>query len=720
MADPESTRVTVRRQQHVRTRLQDQILAWARDNASGLLRYIMELSERERGGACGCICISCAQPLIAVNAAKVQWEIRPHFRHESGTETHSCQILSARAALLASLQEGDLIVLPRLRRSVTFQGFSGTVYEGWTEVAPQQVRVGQVHFTDVTTAEIVLGDGRRLQVVVTGSASVDGAGETLIPRIEICVDDPELAAMSPDELRARLVPEIEAGSWCGHWPDADGDAAAREDAKRAAGDAFDWDEDAGDLPADLRRESLLHREVKAILERATSILVPGWKVSSTGAVETVREQPARAELAGAKLEKKLGRIIPDVIAQLTAGGELLVEVTVTNTITAERIERIRAVNMPTLEIDFSRMAGVISRDTLRELVLNNVAGKVWLHNPSDSGVARAQSGVARAQSWVARAQEQQMLDFGPGRPSTAATTKQKLRDIPATIWASRYLSAVRELARIDYEVDERELREPVRDRQAALDAVLAAADGLHVHGYPEALDHRLFDKDRTVLHRLMSIMMGHPVAYRYEKVWQVINSMLTDVTPEAKSWHALYHLAIKAREGRLGLTAQQETRLEKWRAEVRASIRAGDNLYRRDRRYDRLFALLFPDLVPDLDNVFLTRTSPNVDAPLVMDQPELVDERFFREPDSEYWIWAHKGQQRDYELELAASRARIDGWAVEETSILYHLVREKHSTSYVSTLATIVGAEVGGEPATVLRFLVRNGFIVLSRTASRA
>jgi hypothetical protein len=612
MTNPESTQVTVRQQQ-VRTRLQDQILAWGRDPESGRLRYIMELGERERGRACGCVCISCAQPLVAVNAAKLEWEKRPHFRHEAGTETHSCGVLSARAALLSSLKEGDLIVLPRLRRSLSVQGFSGAFYEGWFEVAPQQARVGKVHFTDMATAEVLLDDGRRLKVVVTGSASIGGGyfGETLTPSIEICIDDAALAGMSPEELRARLVPAIKAGSWCGHWPDAVGDAAAREDAKRAAGNALDWDEGAEDLPADLRRESLLHREVKAILESATSIVVPGWKVSPTGAIQTVRERPMRVDLAGARLEKKLGRIIPDVISKLKTGEEWLVEVTVTNTITPERMGRIRAVNMPTLEIDFSHMAGAISRATLRELVLNNVVGKVWLHHPSAAGMVAAQEDPQ-----VTRAQEQRMLDFGPRRPSTAVKTpRQKMFDIPAEQWASRYLSAVRELARIDHEVDEHELRDPVQDRQAALDAVLAAADGLHVHGYPEALDHRLFDKQRTVLHRLMSIMMGHPVAYRYEKVWQVINSMLTDVTPEAKSWHALYHLAIKAREGRLGLTAQQDARLKEWRAEVRASLKRGEDVYRRDRRYDRLFALLFPDLVLDLDNLFLTRAFPDVGAP---------------------------------------------------------------------------------------------------------
>lgn len=56
MAAPPSAQVTVRRRGQVQARLQDHILAWARDTRSGRLRYIMELSELERGAACGCTC----------------------------------------------------------------------------------------------------------------------------------------------------------------------------------------------------------------------------------------------------------------------------------------------------------------------------------------------------------------------------------------------------------------------------------------------------------------------------------------------------------------------------------------------------------------------------------------------------------------------------------------------------------------------------------------
>lgn len=91
MTSPTTPQVAVRRQQEVRARLQEQSLVWARDIASGRLRYIMELREHERGGACGCQCISCNQRLVAVNAAKSGWARRPHFRHESGAETHDCR-----------------------------------------------------------------------------------------------------------------------------------------------------------------------------------------------------------------------------------------------------------------------------------------------------------------------------------------------------------------------------------------------------------------------------------------------------------------------------------------------------------------------------------------------------------------------------------------------------------------------------------------------------
>ena len=106
--------------------------------------------------------------------------------------------------------------------------------------------------------------------------------------------DISLAMLGPDEIRARLriLPDIR---WCAHWKGGALAAQGDTEAAQAARDALDgWqDSDEADfrvhLPATVdattaqrwRRETLLHRMVKTILERAASIATPGLEVSVT-------------------------------------------------------------------------------------------------------------------------------------------------------------------------------------------------------------------------------------------------------------------------------------------------------------------------------------------------------------------------------------------------------------------------------------------------------
>jgi len=346
---------------------------------------------------------------------------------------------------------------------------------------------------------------------------------------------------------------------------------------------------------------------------------------------------------------------------------------------------------------------MLSRDGLRHLVLDQVAGKVWLHQPAAITAPLAPAPTAVPGTF----------EFGPRRAGDAAKRKAAMLTTPAAAWAGRYLDAVRELARIDYEIDQDELWDPARERQEAYVTVLDAADGLYLHGYPEALDYRLFDDQRTMLHRLMSVMTGRPVAYKYSKVWQVINSILTDVSPEAKSWHGLYLLALQEREKQLSFTENQRGLLDEWRRRVRASLRQNEDAYRRDPRYDRLFELLFPELSFGLENLRLKRAPAAALPALAGADPDIIDRRFYDERGYEEWTWTLPLRELVRELERAASRARTDGWTVNDSSILYHLLREKFSTAYVSTMASIVSAKTGVELSLVLRFLRRNGYIML-------
>lgn len=710
MSEPQASRVSVRRVAEVRLRQQEQVLAWARDSKTQALRYILELGPRENGAACGCSCISCGHPLQAVNAGKAVFQVRPHFRHEPGAETARCHTLSARAALLASLREGDWIALPRLHHAVSVTGLSGTQYQGWIEIEPRRVQLHQVHFVDTTTAEVLLEDGRRLLVAVTGTAETSEVeiGACLVPRIEIATDDPQLAAMDSDQLRAMLVPAILAGRWCGHWPEPDLEAAALADAKQAATDALDWaEEDEGyshELPADLRRESLLHREVKAILASAESVMLPGWRVASTASqvngnqLETVTKKRTLAPLSGARLEKKLGQIIPDVIAQMWDGSELLVEVTVTNTITAERLERIRAVGLPTIEIDFSHMAGVLHRDRLRTLVLDEVTGKIWLHHP------------AATRFPVVQPLDESLL-YGARATGNPEVRRTRTLSTSAEECGASYLYAVKELAQIENVIDKDSLWDWESARQIAYQDVLRAADELRLHGFPEALDYRLFDNGHTVLHRVMSIKSGSVIGYKYKTVWQVINTMLTDVGVASRSWHGLYLIAILAYPP--PLTPAQEQRVETWRAQVRASVQARETLYLRDPRYDALFGLLFPKMILALDKASIKQSLSIHSSALVRQDDREVDPGLFSLVAGAGWHWTTSQEERIRQLEVAASQARIDGWSVDPTSALFQLGQARFGP-YPWIVVEHVAAKTGVDDSVLWRYLYREGYI--SRT----
>jgi hypothetical protein len=684
-------------------RLAELVIAWAREELTGQLLYILELQPQQRGKLCGCVCISCASPLTAVNAAKAEWTVRPHFRHHAGTESHSCGVLSARAALIAALHEGDMIVLPMSRRSVEFLGLSGKVYETWIEHPREKVQINEVHFSDNVTAAIVLSDGRRLEVQVTGTTDHDADGG-VTPRIVITVDDPDLATMSPDELRARLVPMIEAGQWCGHWPHPELDAQRLEEAKRLAIESLDWDDSPTSMQGADRRESLLHKEVKAILDEARSLTIPGWDlnvVSLKGQVFGRREPFKRVALKSTVLEHRLGQIVPDVVATLLDNSELLIEVTVTNHITEERLERIKQVNLPTLEIDFSHMGGIVNRERLRRLVLDEVTGKRWLHHPL---------------------MHQHLADLNyqarpvPVDQDLFEPTIRDIRSRPPQEWAQQYLKAVCEHAAVRWtEVtgsDTEEHQERIRE---ALAAVEVAGDALRVYGHRIALDTRLYDHGHTVLERLLSIQQDRGVGYLYDNGWQVVNTMMTDNGDPAKSWHTLYLIAISTYRPKM--TPKQQAKYQSWRSEVIASVNRGEVTYLRNTQFDDLFKLLFPEMADSLTKPFgkrtqeiATRSSGTAKKPL-----SILPVEAFQKHDVS-WTWALSADERVQRAEDESVRARHAGVDIEDDGILFHLLRSHHAEQ-PSRYAARIARQISITQAEILKYLHSERYIKQSGDA---
>jgi hypothetical protein len=332
------------------------VMAWARNTITGEPVYILELDHSRTGLKCGCECPSCGLPLTAVNAAKSEYLRRPHFRHPNGAEKNECMHLSARLAALNLLREQGVLLLPRRRISAQVVGISGTLHEAWAELPPERIRIRDFNFLDKVAAILTLEDGRELRIQLTGTgAYLDSMNSDTVPTAAIFldIDDKAIASMSPSELRSRITLVDENICWISHFNEQELKNGALEDARRLADEQLDLEPlDAsifeGIIPK-FRRETLLHFEVKRILSESKEIQLPALKTSvferahNGKVIESVWEKPSELmPLLDVELEKRFGRIIPDVIAKIPVehGETLLIEVTVTNHIEAQRLQHI--------------------------------------------------------------------------------------------------------------------------------------------------------------------------------------------------------------------------------------------------------------------------------------------------------------------------------------------------------------------------------------------
>lgn len=588
--------------------LKDLVMAWARDAVTGEPRYILEIDDSHRGAKCGCECPSCGKPLIAVNAAKTEFLRRPHFRHPEGAQRDECLILAARAAVLRQLQEGGWIDLPRRRISARVAGLSGDFHEAFVEEAPVRLRVSQVNYSDRATALIFLDDGRQIRVELTGTAGKPSATETdgvLSPTIYLAIDDPTLAALGPEELRrrARLLPEQLC--WRMHWNDdellAQAQAAARARAQFFFDDVPDWLNLPEGMPAWLRRETVLHHEVKRILEEVGRLTVPEVVVvvELTGVDGQLvhgrwSQDEEELRLACIQSEVRHGRLIPDLICEsFDSDGQvrylpLLIEVTVTNRISQERLRRIRSMGEAALEIDLSLAGGRVNRSELRQLVIDEVATKRWLFFPD---LERERSELhARLAKQIA----DERTEFD-ARSRRLAERRTKVLATPVQEIATEYLDSMLRLSDA--------IGRP--DAFEASRAFLDAADKLATCGYSEAADDNFIGID-AIFPRVLSIMLGRPVNYPCGSLLEVLRAIRQRGGP-GRSTLTICLIAIRAYPPVLKL--EEQAWLDSWAAEVRHSIQAGETIYLRDPKYDRLLSLLFPEMAPGLSKPFGKRNS---------------------------------------------------------------------------------------------------------------
>lgn len=625
-------------------------LTWAHDAHTGEPRYIHDPEVID--GIAECQCPACDLSLTPVLAGQpLRRNPTAHFRHPKGAQKDDCTLVAARLAAIRHLQERGFIDLPRRRMFANAIGFSGQGYEGWTEKPAERVSITRAVLHDHATALLTLDDGREFLVDLTGQrvAGSDGQGRAIVT---LFLSDPAIAMMSPEEIRGRLrlLPDIR---WCAHWDDQALQAAANAQAQQVAREAMDAWEDADEAPfrqhlpsgvepsvaQQLRRETLLHSEVKAILEQASQIATPclGVKVTRTAPDEfggewednTLRVEwwtaSTTLSLEKTQLERHQGSIVPDVICTLREprpfifgatgtwldedfeelvedihSGQrwprtLLIEVTVTHGIDQEKLRRIQALNMPTLEIDIGSLGGRVTREGLRHLVLDEIIGKRWVHHPV-LGLRRQLLETELDQHPVSVRFQERLAEL----------RRPRLLAIPASEWARIYLAAATEFHDANTRIDKarRAYRGPDpepellgKDSEPWLQ-LMEAAEALAAHGYPGAADPEMVG-GAGIISRLLSIQHNRGIGYAFNTGYQVLNSIMQS-TPGYQQWHTLYLMAVKAYGLEAHFAPRQAERYASWRQGVIDKVNAGDETHLRSARYDAVISMLFPEMAPRL------------------------------------------------------------------------------------------------------------------------
>lgn len=574
-------------------------MAWAHHVETSAAVHISMFTREETGKQCGCECLGCKAPLEAVNAGRdpSHYDLprtqRPFFRHARGQQRDECLVAAARLAALRLLAEQDVLELPAPRRDGHTAGLSGSLYIATARGAPFLATVARREWIDSQTARIVLDDGRVVLLMLTAhivpGSDIDGL-------IVISVNDPEVAAWSPDEILAAAKLDDAWSCWAKHWDDDALQAEAGSLARAAALEACDLVADGAEFPYGLSKlqqsESVLHWAVKELLAELRQIGVEGFseKVTVTthmGAelVDYATVPDVKLFLSEVKIEHRLGELVPDITCRAhdptgeVPDLELLIEVAVTNPVSRVKLQRILDRGVACIELDVRQLGlhGPVTRTALRELLRVSYPA-VWLNAPFVAGVA-----------W----EVQQRLE----RQSHELQLEQEEREEEERHFGA--LSAD-EAAREYLEELQREWSRTANTLQTTpaassdLRRLGLAIKALARHGLNDAQDH-ILTSNRGLIWQIQTAGRADELQSR---TLRVMVEGLFEGPPERKQFISILLTAIRAYGP--SLAPDDYEAIQVVRAEVLESLMAGERTFARPKTYDALLSLAFPTLAREL------------------------------------------------------------------------------------------------------------------------
>lgn len=127
-------------------------------------------------------------------------------------------------------------------------------------------------------------------------------------------------------------------------------------------------------------QTSLHLAAKEIIAANKQIRVPSLYLTFPGTYRRILlEEEQVINVSEVILEKKISDIIPDILL-VTDIGRIIVEIFVTHEIDDEKKKKIKRLDIPTIEINLSKMDRDITKESLCEELLYNSENKEWIYN----------------------------------------------------------------------------------------------------------------------------------------------------------------------------------------------------------------------------------------------------------------------------------------------------------------------------------------------------
>ena len=595
-------------------------MMWAQHAQTGLAVHVDELPRSQTGRACNCVCPSCREELQAVNAGRdpsyfsEAGSIGKFFRHPHGHPRNACMQAAAQLAAFHLLFQQGVIDVPAPRRKRFVHGVSGHPYEGLQIGARQRLAVRSRAWVGSHGATLTLEDGHVVLLALESNfeSHLSGAYDGVIT---VQVDDPRVAAMSPEEILSRMKLTETELCWRKHWDDPVLDEQAQAKAEQMARQAIDYltPEELAWLAGvgSLGTESVLHLAIKKIIADAGVISAPVYLEVHEEPLSNGRKLSTRSKLdlgllslTQVRLEHWMQDMVPDLFCHArhrTGGFDLMIEVVVSNPVSPEKLKKIQERGIPCIELDIAQFHqhGLMTLDRLRVEVLDNPDSKSWLYHPEiqakrEHALEQLRREVAEAETQIAAARKHELEERGRIQRETLERQAlglarrnaflQSLYDTPTARLPEFFLQCVREYAH-----DRKD-----GAKHIDFDAVAEVLTGA---GWKGTEDHWLWTRYGVLdsldfIREAASRQSISASAHVLDRLGRTLSS------PGIRAYAVLQVMAISAYQPKLD--ASQRKALADLRKRIADSLKDGKFEFARPIKHNAIVARLFPELANSL------------------------------------------------------------------------------------------------------------------------